>query len=48
MGSLNSSVEQQSGVLMATLEAQKESTRRVSAGLDSLTRPVSLLAHSID
>jgi hypothetical protein len=48
MGSLNSSVEQQSAVLTATLAAQQEATRRVSVNLDSLNRPVSLLAHSID
>lgn len=47
IGSLNSSVEQQSSVLMATLGALKNTTSGIGTELDSLKRPVSLLAGSI-
>ena len=47
MGSLKESVEQQSSALTATLEPLKEATRGIGTELDSLKRPVSLLAGSI-
>lgn len=47
MGSLKESVEQQSSALTATLEPLKETTRGIGTELNSLKRPVSLLAGSI-
>ena len=47
MGSLKESVEQQSSALTATLEPLKEATRGIGMELDSLKRPVSLLAGSM-